>query len=90
MVPAPRALARLGITAGRGLRVTGQERFPLFPAAALGAGLVVGLPAGSPRGGLPGYAVVRLSDGRVTPLALVHPGWDPGLTPGSWPPPLTA
>jgi hypothetical protein len=96
MVPAPKALARLGITAGRGLRVTGQERFPLFPAAALGAGLVVGLPAAaapgggapgggapafSPPGGLAGYAVVRLSDGRVTPLPLVHPGWDPGLAP---------
>jgi hypothetical protein len=96
MVPAPTALARLGIIAGRGLRVTGQERFPLFPAAALGAGLVVGLPAagapavGAPGGGAPafsapgglaGYAVVRLSDGRVTPLPVVHPGWDPGLAP---------
>jgi hypothetical protein len=95
-VPAPKALARLGITAGRGLRVTGQERFPLFPAAVLGAGLVVGLPAAaapaggapgggapafSPAGGLAGYAVVRLSDGRVTPLPVVHPGWDPGLAP---------
>jgi hypothetical protein len=99
MVPAPTALARLGIAAGRGLRVTGPERFPLFPAAALGADLVVGLqaagppaaggsaagvptaarPAGSPRGGLAGYALVGLSDGRVTPLPLVHPGWDPGL-----------
>jgi hypothetical protein len=81
MVPAPKTLARLGIAAGRGLRVTGPTKFPLFPAAALGAGLVVGLPAGPPGGGLPGYAVVRLSDGRVTPLPLVHPGWDPGLTP---------
>jgi hypothetical protein len=83
----PPVLAQAGVRAGRQLLVRGPSYWPLFPAAAGAGGLVLGLPTrgvplGSSRDKLTGYAIVRLSDGRVTRLPRVHPAWTPGVVGG--------
>jgi hypothetical protein len=81
-VSPPLALRRVGVTNGRALLTWGE---PLVPMAAVRGGVALGLPIGgvpfgSGRNAMAGYAVVRVSDGRFARLLTVHPSWDRGLT----------